>query len=116
MRSAGSFPGRSLTPIGGPEHDRKLSPGLASDPASKLEIERLARALRETEAAYREAIEQGAGGRRRAEKEVLRLRRLIRGFLSASQPGFQCPSCGKPGSRHSGGCPWPALVAEAEKP
>jgi hypothetical protein len=90
--------------------------GADQTPKLRADIERLARALRESEAAYREAIEQGVAGRRRAEKEVARLRRLIRGVLTVSQPGFQCPCCGKPGPRHGGGCPWPALVAEAEKP
>jgi len=85
-------------------------------PTLRADIERLARALRESETAYREAIDQGVAVRRRAEKEVSRLRRLIRRVLTASQPGFQCPCCGKPGPRHGGGCPWPALVAEAEKP
>jgi hypothetical protein len=90
--------------------------GAENAPKLRAEIEQLARALRESESCYREAIEQGAAAGRRQEKEVARLRRLIRRVLTACSQGVQCPCCGKPGPRHGGGCPWPALVTEAEKP
>jgi hypothetical protein len=86
-------------------------------PTLRADIERLARALVSLRPPTVEAIDQGvAVATSCGEKRFARLRRLIRRVLTASQPGFRVPCCGKPGPRHGGGCPWPALVAEAEKP
>ena len=55
----------------------------------------------------------------RLKAEVERLRGLIRAVVAGVQPSDQCPYCALwlrgPIEAHGAGCPWPALVAEAEK-
>lgn len=56
--------------------------------------------------------------RLKATREVERLRELIRAVVAQGQPAFQARGwcwCG-PIDSHAAECPWPALVAEAEKP
>jgi hypothetical protein len=59
--------------------------------------------------------EDAMAGAEAALAEAARLRGLIRGVLTVCPPALQCQCCGKLGSGHNAGCPWPALMAEAAK-
>jgi len=76
----------------------------------------LAQEIRGAAERWQSNAEDARAGAEAALAEAGRLRGLIRSVLTVCQPTFQCPCCGRLGSRHNAGCPWPTLMAEAEKP